>query len=89
MYLALYLSLLIGGIVFLIAGLYLTRMTWRTDIEPYGRRSFLFQIAMHPERFATADRLGAIRVLNLTGAILLLGALMVVGYDIFSATTRR
>jgi hypothetical protein len=64
-------------------------MTWRADMEPYGRRNFLFHIAMHPERFATPDRLGAIRILNLTGAILLLGALMVVGYDIFSATTRK
>ena len=59
--------MLTAGILFLVAGLYMTRMTWRADIEPYGRRQRLFQIAMHPEQFAKPDRLGQIRVLNLIG----------------------
>ena len=36
----------------LIASLYLTRMTWRADAEPYGRRSHLFQVVLHPKQFA-------------------------------------
>jgi len=88
MNLALYLSLFIAGILFLIAGLFITRTTWRDDIEPYGRRNFIFHIAMHPERYAKPSRLREIRILNLIGAILLLGALAVVSYDIFSVMLR-
>ncbi|MGH8616459.1 MAG: hypothetical protein ACREUW_02120 [Burkholderiales bacterium] len=82
MHLALYLLLLIAGNLFLVGGLFITRQTWRTDVEPFGRRSRYFQIALHPERYARADRLGLIRGLNLAGALLMFGALLVVGYDI-------
>jgi len=86
---ALYLLLLIGGILFLVGGLFVTRMTWRTDVEPFGRRSRLFQIALHPENYANADHLGKIRFLNLVGGLLLLGALVVVAHDILSSITGR
>ena len=89
MHLALYLLLLIAGILFLVAGLFVTRQAWRTDVEPFGRDSRLFQIALHPERYARADRLGAIRGLNLAGLLLLLGALLVVGYDLVTAMAWR
>ena len=82
---ALYFVLLLGGILFLVGGLFVTRMTWRTDVEPFGRRSRLFQIALHPENFAKADRLREIRLLNLIGALLLFGALVVVGHDVISS----
>ena len=83
---ALYFLLLFGGILFLVGGLFVTRMTWRTDVEPFGRRSRLFQIALHPENFAKADRLREIRLLNLIGgAFLLFGALVVVGHDVISS----
>ena len=85
----LYLLLLIGGILFLVGGLFVTRLTWRTDIEPFGRRSRLFQIALHPENFAKANRLLQIRFLNLIGGLLLLGALVVVGHDIISSVGGR
>jgi len=81
----LYLVLLIGGILFLVGGLFVTRLTWRTDVEPYGRRSRFFQIALHPENFAKADRLPTIRVLNLVGGLLLLGALIVVAHDVYTS----
>jgi len=81
----LYLSLLFGGIAFLLGGLFVTRLTWRSDVEPFGRRSRLFQIALHPENFAKADRLHQIRVLNLVGGLLLVGALVVVGHGVFSS----
>jgi hypothetical protein len=86
---ALYLALLIGGILFLLRGLFVTRMTWRTDAEPFGRRSRLFQIALHPEHFAKAERLREIRLLNGAGGLLLLGALIVVGVDIVSSIAGR
>jgi hypothetical protein len=79
----LFMVLLLGGILFLVSGLFLTRLTWRTDVAPFGRRSRAFQIALHPENFAKPDRLREIRLLNFLGAVLLLGAVVVVGYDIF------
>jgi hypothetical protein len=81
----LYFLLLLSGILFLVGGLFLTRLTWREDVEPFGRRSRLFQIALRPEDFAKADRLREIRLLNACGGLCLLGALLVVGYDVISA----
>ena len=54
---ALFLAFLSGGIGCLICGLFVTRQTWRSDIEPFGRRSRTFQIALHPERYAAPDQL--------------------------------
>ena len=85
----LFILLLFGGILFLVGGLFVTRLTWRTDVEPFGRRSRLFQIALHPEHFAKADRLREIRILNLVGGLLLCGALVVVGYDVLSSLASR
>jgi len=73
------------GIGFLLVGLFLTRQAWRPDIPPYGRRSRLFQIALHPERFATPGRLGTIRALNVVGAVLILCAIVVVALDIVAS----
>ncbi len=85
----LYLVLLIGGILCLVGGLFITRLTWRADVEPYGRRSRLVQIALHPEDFAKADRLREIRLLNAVGGLFLLGALVVVGHDVISSIAGR
>jgi len=89
MNLALYLLLLLGGVLSLLCGLFVTRMTWRTDVEPFGRRSRFLQIALHPENFAKADRLREIRFLNLVGGLLLLGALIVVCHDVISSMAGR
>lgn len=89
MNLALYFLLLVGGIVFLLAGLLVTRMTWRADVRPFGRHSRYFQIALHPEDFAKPDRLREIRILNLVGGLLLLGALAVVCRDVVSSMAGR
>ena len=85
----LYLLLLIGGILFLVGGLFVTRLTWRADVEPFGRRSRLFQIALHPENFAGPDRLREIRFLNVVGGLLLFGALLVAGHDVISSIAGR
>lgn len=84
----LFLLFLVGGILFLLCGLFVTRATWRPDVEPFGRRSRYFQIALHPENFARAERLREIRLLNLIGGLLLVGALIVVGYDVVSSIAR-
>ncbi len=86
---ALYLFFLIGGILCLLGGLFVTRSTWRADVEPFGRRSRFFQIALHPENFARPERLREIRILNLVGGLLLLGALAVVCHDIVSSMAGR
>ena len=89
---ALYLVLLIVGILTMLAGLYLTRQTWRDDIPPYRTLGptlpMTLQIAVHPERFAKPDRLPQIRRLNLAAALLLCGAVGVVIYDIVRAMSR-
>lgn len=85
----LYSLLLIGGILFFVAGLFVTRQTWRTDLEPFGRRSRIFQIALHPENFARPDRLREIRLLNVVGGLLILGAMLVVFHDVISSIYGR
>jgi hypothetical protein len=84
---ALYLALLLGGIVSLIRALYVTRASWRTDVAPYGRRSRPFQILLHPGNYATAERLREIRWFSGLGAALLCGALLVVLYDAFTTAS--
>src|SRR5262249_39413309 len=55
-------------------GLFITRLTWRSDIEPFSRRSRFLHIVLHPERYAGPGRLPGIRCLNLAGAVLILCA---------------
>ena len=80
-------ALLVSGIICLVSALFVTRQAWRADIEPFNRRSRLFHIALHPERFATSDRLGLIGWLNGVGFVLILCALGVVAYDIATSLT--
>ena len=83
------LGLLIPGILCLVGGLFITRVTWRTDVEPFGRQSPILRIALHPEEFARADRLREIRGLNLLGGLLLLGALASGLHDVVGAMGGR
>jgi hypothetical protein len=82
---ALYLIFLIAGILCLVGGLFFTRLTWRPDVEPFGRNSRLLQIALRPERYAGPARLSLIRTLNACGGLLLLGAIAVLVFDIAGA----
>ena len=85
----LWFMLLLGGNLLLVAGLFLTRLTWRPDVEPFGRGGPILQIMIHTERFATSKRLRAIRLLNLSGGVLLCAAVGVLVYDIVSVTLSR
>ena len=82
---ALWLALLLAGNLLIVAGLFLTRLTWRLDVEPFRRGSPILQIMLHPERFATSDRLREIRLLNLFGGALLGASVGILVYDIFLA----
>jgi hypothetical protein len=84
----LWLALLLGGNLLLVAGLFLTRLTWRPEVEPFGRGSPILQIMIHPERFVMQERLREIRLLNLFGGVLLCGAVGVLAYDIISVMLR-
>jgi hypothetical protein len=86
MRMVMFLVLLGAGILTFVGALFLTRQTWRPDIEPFGRRHRPFQIALHPEHYATGRHLRLIRALNLVGGLLLCGALAVVAYDIILTT---
>src|SRR5262249_51722471 len=79
-----WLALLLGGNLLLVAGLFLTRLTWRPDVESFGRGSPILQIMTHPERFATQERLREIRLINLLGGALLCGAVVILAYEIVS-----
>jgi hypothetical protein len=85
MRIGLFLAFLSLGIFCLVGGLFMTRQTWRPEIEPFGRRSRMFQIALHPERFATPERLRTIRSLNFVGAAFILCAVVVVALDVVSS----
>jgi len=85
----LWFALLLCGNLLLVAGLFLTRLTWRPDVEPFGRGSPILEIMVHTERFATPERLRAIRLLNLSGAVLLCASVGVLVYDIVSMTLSR
>lgn len=79
----LYFLLLLGSNLFLVGGLFVTRLAWRSDIEPCGLRSRPFQIMLHPEKFARPDRLWQIRLLNCVGVLLVCGAVAVLALDLF------
>jgi hypothetical protein len=82
---AAFLILLFSGIVMLLAGLMLTRLHWRPDLPPYGRRTRLVQVTLHPAEYVTNAPLRAIRGLNLTGVLLLAGAAGVVACELLRA----
>jgi len=85
---AAFLSLLSLGVAALLTGVMLTRFHWRSDIPPYGRRTRLLNVMLHPEAYATNAPLGAIRGLNIAGALLLGGAAVVVAYELLQTMLR-
>src|SRR5262245_11028836 len=82
---AAFLGLLFSGITALVAGVGLTRLHWRSDIPPYGRRTRSLQVMLYPGRYATDAPLRAVRTLNVAGFLLLAGAAGIVAYDLLRA----
>jgi hypothetical protein len=80
--------LLLQGILALLAGLGLTRLHWRSDIPPYGLRTNFLDVGLHPDRYAKDAPLRTIRALNLTGALLLAGAVGLSAHEILHTVLR-
>ena len=76
------------GLACLLGGLFLTRLTWRADVEPYGRRTRFLEVVVHPERFARGERLAIIRALTTTGALSILLALAVIAWELATSIGR-
>ncbi len=77
-----FLILFFPGILALLVGVGLTRFHWRPDIPPYGRHTRFLDVTLHPERYVRDAPLRIIRLLNLTGALLLAGAVGISVYEI-------
>jgi hypothetical protein len=73
----------VAGIVSLVAGLFVARQNWRPDVQPFGRQSRVFDIAIHPDRYATRQSLGTIRLFNLAGATLLASGIVMLLLELF------
>jgi hypothetical protein len=86
---AAFLILLFLGIFALLGGMLWARLNWRLDVPPYGRRTRTLDVMLHPERYAKDDSLRAIRTMNLTGALLLASAAVIVGYELLRITSGR
>ena len=86
---AAFLVLLLLGVVALLAGVMWTRASWRADVPPYGRGTRFLDVTLHPERYARADSLRAIRSLNLVGALSLACAMGLVVFEIVATVVRR
>lgn len=85
---AAFLSLLFSGIGALVAGAGLTRLHWRPDIPPYGRRTRSLHVMLHPERYVKDAPLCAIRSLNVAGSLLVAGAAGIAAYEVLRAILR-
>ena len=83
---AAFLSLLCSGLLTLLAGLMLTRLHWRPDVAPYGRRTRFLHVTLHPAEYVKDAPVRAIQSLNLVGGVLLAGAAAVVAYKILLTT---
>jgi hypothetical protein len=83
-----FLGLLFSGIVALVAGVGLTRLHWRPDIPPYGRRTRSLDVMLHPQRYVKDAPLRAVRTLNVAGSLLLAGAAGIVACDLLPALLR-
>ena len=71
---AIFLGVWFPGLLLLIAGVFLTRRFWRSDVLPYQYQPLSvrgFDILVHPGRYTYPPAARIIRILNLAGALLL------------------
>ena len=83
-----FLILLFSGVCALIAGMLWTRVNWRPDVPPYRRGTNFLDVTLHPERYATGESVRAIRTMNAAGALLVVAAVIVVGYMVLKVQFR-
>ena len=84
-----FLTLLVSGILVLVGSLMLTRLHWRGDIAPYGRRTPVVHVVLHPEQYTADAPLRVIRSLSFTGVLLLTGAAAVLVYELVRSSVSR
>jgi len=67
-------SLLIG-VLALVAAISFARLNWRSDIEPYSRRTRLHDLALNLDDYVLPEVVTKVRVLLIAGIILLVIAI--------------
>jgi hypothetical protein len=77
-----FIALLSVGLVGLLSALFWTRLHWRKDIPPYGLQTRKLEVFLHPERFTRGGAVHIIRVVSISGLILLLAAFGLAAYGI-------
>ena len=78
-----FLILLSLGIFTLLSAIMLARMNWRPDLPPFGRRTSLIDLMLHPERYVTSQVIGRVRWLNRLGVLFLACALGILANEAF------
>lgn len=82
---AIFLGVWFPGLFLLIAGVFLTRRFWRSDVLPYQYQRLYVRgvdILVHPGRYTYPAPARIIRILNLAGALLLAIGLAAICYAI-------
>jgi len=82
---AIFLGVWFPGLFLLVAGVFLTRRFWRSDVLPYQQQSLYVRgldILVHPARYVYPPAARLIRILNLAGALLLAIGLAALFYGI-------
>lgn len=86
---AAFLLMLVTGILALAASTGLTRLHWRDDIPPYGRRTRLVPVLRRPAQYTREAPLRAIRSLTLLGLLGLAGAAAVLAFELVRTSIRH
>ena len=86
---AIFLAALFVGLFLLILGNYLTRRSWRSDLQSYSRQPPSVRacdVPLHPERYTDPQTARAARIRNRAGFAFLAAALAALLYGITRAT---
>jgi len=71
----------LGGVVSLVAAVATARTHWRTDAEPFGRRTRAFSVLARPVSCVVASAIPLVRSLTVLGCGLLAIALLCLAYQ--------
>jgi hypothetical protein len=82
---AMFVTTWLAGIVSLVSAMFVARLRWRNDVPPFGRHSQVFDIALHPEKYAAVEALPLIRRLGLLGAALMAIGVLMLAWEFVAA----
>ena len=80
---AAFLILMLSGVLALVCGIIWTRLNWRADVAPYGRDTRVFDVTLHPGRYANDRAVPTIRRLNIVGALCVASGLAILAHKAF------